>query len=41
MAELSGKLDEMLGGGGGNLGGVAILLVASCYRNRDNYARKT
>ena len=42
-SKLSGKPDEMLGGGGGvscnglasHPGGVAILLVASCYRDRD------
>ena len=36
---LSGKPDEMLGvtcdGLASHPGGVAILLVASCYRNRD------
>ena len=42
-SKLSGKPDEMLGGGGGvtcdalasHPGGVALLLVASCYGNWD------
>ena len=43
-SKLSGKPDEMLGGGGGGAtydglashpGGIAILLVASYYGNRD------
>ena len=38
-SELSGKPDEILGvtcdGLASHPGGVAILLVASCYRNRD------
>ena len=42
-SKLSGKPDEMLGdtcdGLASHPGGVAILLVASCYRNRDKLRR--